>query len=85
MLRELGLVALEDNPEPADEPPPYHNMEVVQRLDQHEEFDRLIAEEERPRGQRLTTPDVGTQLVSTITWTSPPKSSNSWSSTAPSG
>lgn len=62
VLRELGLVALEEKPEPADEPPAYQNMEVVQRLDQDEEFARLIAEVERRLGKRLTTPDVGTLL-----------------------
>lgn len=63
VLRDLGLVTPEEAPpEPADEPPVYQRAEVAEKLEQSEEFRRLIAEVERRLGKRLTTPDVGVLL-----------------------
>jgi DnaD/phage-associated family protein len=61
-LRELGLVAAETLPEPAEERPVYQRADVTDRLEQDAEFRTLTAEVERKLGKRLTTPDIGILL-----------------------
>ena len=61
-LRELGLLAPADLPEPADEKPDYCQSDIAEKLDGSEEFRSLTAQVERRLGKKLTTPDVGVLL-----------------------
>lgn len=61
-LRELGLLAPADLPEPADEKPDYHQDDIAEKLDNSEEFRTLTAQVERRLGKKLTTPDIAVLL-----------------------
>lgn len=61
-LRELGLIAPELPPEPAEEKPDYHQADIADRLENSAAFRRLTAEVERKLGKKLTAPDVGVLL-----------------------
>jgi len=63
-LRQLGLItpAEEPPPAPAEERPAYQRSDILERLEQGEEFRRLVAEVERKLGKKLTTPDIGVLL-----------------------
>lgn len=62
VLRELGLLAPEEIPEPADEKPEYHREEIMDKLDSSEDFRMLTTQVERRLGKKLTTPDISTLL-----------------------
>ena len=61
-LRELGLLAPAELPEPADEKPEYQPTDILEKLDKSEEFRMLTAQVERRLGKKLTTPDISTLL-----------------------
>ena len=61
-LRDLGLLAPADLPEPADEKPEYSREDIVERLDESEDFRQLTAQVERRLGKKLTTADTATLL-----------------------
>ena len=61
-LRELGLLAPADLPEPADEKPEYQRSDIVEKLDSSEEFRLLTNQVERRLGKKLTTPDIAVLL-----------------------
>ena len=61
-VRELGLLAPADLPEPADEKPDYHQDDIAEKLDNSEEFRTLTAQVERRLGKKLTTPDIAVLL-----------------------
>ena len=61
-LRELGLLAPADLPEPADEKPEYQREDIIHRLDKSEEFRLLTDQVERRLGKKLTTPDIAVIL-----------------------
>ena len=61
-LRDLGLLAPADLPEPADEKPEYHREDIIHRLDKSEEFRLLTDQVERRLGKKLTTPDIAVIL-----------------------
>lgn len=62
-LRTLGLIAPDaPPPEPADERPVYRQADIAQRLEDSDEFQRLISAVEQKLGKKLTTPDVGVLL-----------------------
>ena len=63
VLRELGLLVPQEVPlEPADERPVYQRGDIIQRLEDSDEFRSLTAEVERRLGKKLTTPDIGVLL-----------------------
>ena len=62
VLRELGLLAPSDLPEPADEKPEYQRADIIERLDKSEEFRLLTNQVERRLGKKLTTPDIAVLL-----------------------
>ena len=62
-LRTLGLIAPDaPPPEPADERPVYRQADIVQRMEDSEEFRHLTAAVEQKLGKKLTTPDVSVLL-----------------------
>ena len=64
-LRQLGLIALAGEtapPAPAEERPAYQRSDVLDRLEESEEFRQLVAEVERKLGKKLTVPDTGILL-----------------------
>ena len=61
-LRELGLLAPEAIPEPADEKAEYQHYEIAEKLEASEEFRMLTAQVERRLGKKLTTKDLSTLL-----------------------
>ena len=61
-LRQLGLVAAAEPPEPAEEKPDYQRADVAERLERSAEFRALTDQVERKLGKRLTTPDVAVLL-----------------------
>ena len=61
-LRELGLLAPADLPEPADEKPEYQQRDIAEKLEGSEEFRQLTAQVERRLGKKLTTPDIAVLL-----------------------
>ena len=61
-LRELGLLAPADLPEPADEKPEYQQRDIAEKLEDSEEFRQLTAQVERRLGKKLTTPDIAVLL-----------------------
>ena len=62
VLRELGLLAPSELPEPADEKPEYQRADIIERLDGSEEFRLLTNQVERRLGKKLTTPDIAVLL-----------------------
>ena len=61
-LRELGLLAPAELPEPADEKPEYQREDIINHLDKSEEFRSLTNQVERRLGKKLTTPDIAVIL-----------------------
>ena len=64
-LRQLKLIqAAEETslPEPADEKPVYQREDIMERLENQNNFRALVTEVEKRLGKRLTTPDVGVLL-----------------------
>lgn len=61
-LRELGLLAPADLPEPADEKPEYQRQDILEKLDSSEDFRQLTAQVERKLGKKLTTADISVLL-----------------------
>ena len=61
-LRELGLLAPAQLPEPAEEKPDYHQCDIAEKLDSSEDFRTLTAQVERRLGKKLTTPDIAVLL-----------------------
>lgn len=64
-LRQLGLIAPAEPPAPlapAEEHPPYPRADILERLENAQEFRNLVTEVERRLEKKLTTPDIGILL-----------------------
>ena len=61
-LRELGLLAPAELPEPADEKPEYQRADILEKLDSSEDFRMLTTQVERRLGKKLTTADISVLL-----------------------